>query len=545
MSEATVAWAVARALLAAGIRRVYGLPGEDHLRLLDALERAGLTYVAARDETSATIMAAAEGQATGLPGVVLVTSAPGLTNAINGIAHAHLDGIPLIVITGQHHPERAPLIIRQSLDNHALVQSLTKWSATASRRIHQVLARALDTALAPRPGPVLIELRDDVAAQAPTDVAADWPLLQSPGRMLRLARRTAAGSSTGLESVRSLLTQATRPTILVGGCPTDAAELVALVSLATSLRAPVFTSPSAMGALSVHYPWFAGTFLNGNFERRILERSDAILCIGLDAKDIFNAPWSFPGSVVAVNPAPDMQRFVPVQQQIVGDITDVLDALSPTGRTGASAWTIDDVSGYRTTIADAFRLTEDVLTIPTALHVARQVLPPETLVAIDAGFGKPIASYLWSAPAPNMYFTAHGLSTMGYAMPAANALQLLHPGRPVAAFMGDGSLLMRATEMTVAAQHAIAPIYVAWLDRSLAQIELKQARQDLRLVGTRVPDVSCVRIADAFGGVGIDVETLHDFRQALEQALRNGQPTLIGARVDQSARAEWFEVIRG
>jgi acetolactate synthase I/II/III large subunit len=187
----------------------------------------------------------------------------------------------------------------------------------------------------------------------------------------------------------------------------------------------------------------------------------------------------------------------------------------------------------------------DAFTIPSALRVARQVLPPETLCAVDAGFGKPITSYLWNAPAPNMYFTAHGLSTMGYALPAANALQLIDPDRPVIGFMGDGSLLMRATEMTVAAERGIAPIYVAWLDRSLAQIELKQARQELRLVGARLPDVSCARIADAFGGVGADVDTLADFRRALEQALHSKLPTLIGARVDQSSRGEWFEVIRG
>jgi acetolactate synthase I/II/III large subunit len=255
MFESTVAEAVAGGLLAAGVRRVYGLPGEDHLRLLDAIERAGLTYVSARDETSATLMAATEAQATGVPGVVMVTLAPGLTNAVNGIAHAHLDGIPLLVISGQHNPDRAPLIIRQSLDNHALLHSVTKWTATASRRIHQVLARALDTAMAPRPGPVLLEIRDDVAAQAPTDSATDWPALQGGGRTVRLSRPV-DGSTTGLEQIRSLLAGAARPSIVVGGCPTDAAALAALVGLAGRLRAPVFTSPSAMGALSVEQPWF-------------------------------------------------------------------------------------------------------------------------------------------------------------------------------------------------------------------------------------------------------------------------------------------------
>src|SRR5207302_8554714 len=133
-----VADALAHALQKVGLQRVYGLPGEDRLHLLHAVENAGLTYVAARDETSATIMAAAEAQATGLPGVVIVTIAPGLTNAINGIAHAALDNLPLLLVSGQHAPDRAPIIVRQALDNHALVASLTRWRATAGRRINQV-----------------------------------------------------------------------------------------------------------------------------------------------------------------------------------------------------------------------------------------------------------------------------------------------------------------------------------------------------------------------------------------------------------------------
>ncbi|MBV9577918.1 MAG: thiamine pyrophosphate-binding protein, partial [Chloroflexi bacterium] len=97
----TVATAFASALRAAGVRRVYGLPGEDHLRLLDALSAADLTYVAAREESAAVLMAATEAQATGLPGVVLVTLAPGITNAINGLAHAWLDHVPLLIVSGQ------------------------------------------------------------------------------------------------------------------------------------------------------------------------------------------------------------------------------------------------------------------------------------------------------------------------------------------------------------------------------------------------------------------------------------------------------------
>jgi thiamine pyrophosphate-dependent acetolactate synthase large subunit-like protein len=155
-----------------------------------------------------------------------------------------------------------------------------------------------------------------------------------------------------------------------------------------------------------------------------------------------------------------------------------------------------------------------------------------------------LASYLWSAAEPGRYFTAHALSTMGYALPAANALSLACPGEPALAFMGDGSLLMRPSEISVAAEQGTAPIYVAWLDGALAQIETKQLRQSLRPVGARLPHVEAAQVARAFGGVGVDVDCLADFGHALTQALSAEAPTLIGARVDQSHRADWYELLR-
>jgi acetolactate synthase-1/2/3 large subunit len=538
-APATVAHAFARTLRWAGVQRVYGLPGEDHLRLLDALPGEGLRYVGAREESAAALMAATEAQASGLPGVVLVTIAPGITNAVNAIAHAWLDHVPLLVVCGQHAPERAPLIVRQGLDNHRLVDSITKWTVTASARIHQVLARALEVALAPPAGPVLLELRDDVAAAAPLDRLEDWPLLQ-----LSAVGVQRVGEVALAPEIQQLVSAAQTPIILVGGgCPTDAATRQALADASQRLRAPVFCSPSGLGTLGPDAAWFAGTFLNGNLERELLSRSDLILTLGLDAKDFFNAAWRYSAPLVAINSRPDIQRFSPTRYQLVGEPAAILATLACDG--GASAWGTLDVRRYRASVEQPFHLDSQAFTIPAALRLARSQLPAETLVAVDAGFGKPLASYLWSAPAPNRYFSAHGLSTMGYALPAANALQLAQPQVPVVGFMGDGSLLMRASELSVAAEHGIAPIYVAWMDGALAQIETKQLRQGMLATGARLPQLQCARIADAFGATGVDVHTLADFTQALQAGLTSRRPTLIGAHVDQSHRAEWYELLRG
>lgn len=530
------------ALRAAGVQRVYGLPGEDHLRLLDALPAGGLQYVGARDEAAAAIMAATEAQAADVPGVVLVTIAPGLTNAVNAIAHAHLDAVPLLVVCGQHAPERAPLIVRQGLDNHRLVDSITRWTVTASPRIHQVLARALETAAAPPAGPVLLELRDDVAASAPLDRLEDWPLLQSEAHTSRLSG--AVGQDAIPAAIRQRVSAARHPSLIVGGdCPTDECTRLSIRAAAERLRAPAYCSPSAMGMLGPDDAWFAGTFMNGNLEADVLQRADVILTLGLNARDFFNAAWRYSAPVVAVNARPDTQRFVPTSHQLIGSAAAIVDALAAHG--SGSEWTAADVATYRDGIERTFCLQEASFTIPAALRLARHILPADTRVAVDAGFGKPLASYVWNAARPNTYFTAHGLSTMGYALPAATALKLAAPEQPAVAFMGDGSLLMRASELSVAAEQGVAPIWIVWSDGALAQIETKQLRQSLKPVGARLPRVECTRIAAAFGVDGVDVSTLGEFEDALREALANGRPTLIGARVDQRRRGEWYELLRG
>ena len=312
------------------------------------------------------------------------------------------------------------------------------------------------------------------------------------------------------------------------------------------MKAPAFTSPSAKGLIPPAEPWFAGTFMNGNVEAAILAECDLVLAIGLDANDFFNSPWSYQATVIALEPeVANPQHFLPAKAQIVGDVSAIVEDMLAAAFEPNSQWQPSDVSDYLATFDQLFRTGDDRLTIPTALAEARAALPADAIVAADAGFGKPILSYLWPLARPNSFFASHGLSTMGYAIPAANALKLAYPERPVVAFMGDGSLLQRAGEIGVAAEQGIAPIYVAWVDASLSQIEIKQRRQQLRPVGVSFSMPCCAKIAEAFGGAGWDVETRADFRDALCEALGRREPCLIGAKIDQTAKDEWFDLIRG
>jgi acetolactate synthase-1/2/3 large subunit len=295
------------------------------------------------------------------------------------------------------------------------------------------------------------------------------------------------------------------------------------------------------------HPWLAGTFLNGNPESQIVGRADLMVTIGLEANDIFNASWRYRADVVALEAdETNTSHFARVTYQAVGDLEALLTAVVEATAGYSSKWATADVTEYRQSLRSLFGSEDDRLTIPNAISDMRAAAPDESLVAVDAGFGKPLMSYLWRARRPNSYFSSQGLSTMGYALPAATALKLARPDWTVIGSMGDGSLHMRAAELGVAADQGAAPIFVTWVDGSLSQIEIKQRRRNLTPVGVSLPPRSCEKIAAAFGAVGYDVESRADFQAALKDAIeRESMPSLIGVRVDNGDRERWFDALRG
>ena len=233
----SVAEAVARGLAARGVERVYGLPGEDHMLILSALASEGIAYVGARCENAACIMACAESQASGRTGVALVTMAPGITNAINGIANAFLDQVPLIVLCGQHPAERQSTAIRQYLDNAKVTAGVTKATFAATSSINHDLARAFAIAESVAPGPVLLEVRDEIARSDASDDLERW----------LGATTEAMGEPSVPVDLAVRLGAAERPVLIIGshGRYPDIAASVS--TLATRLRAPVFVTQSAIG----------------------------------------------------------------------------------------------------------------------------------------------------------------------------------------------------------------------------------------------------------------------------------------------------------
>jgi acetolactate synthase-1/2/3 large subunit len=544
-SAATVARVLAETLVELGVKRVYGLPGEDHMGLLDAVQKAGLDYRTAFNESSAVLMAATEAQVSGLPGVVILSLAPGVSNGLNGLLNAYLDEIPLIVISGQHPAGHLPFVIRQGFDLDALVAPMTTWRArvTADMNIARLIGRAVDESITGRRGPVYLEIPAAVAdapAVGASEAAATVARLSR-----RIATRTAAAPDQGaVELLRTRLAAASHPALVVAGRQGRLSPQT-VEAFSTHYRVPVFTSPRRKGTVHSGTPFYAGTFLNGRIEGRLLDNADLVVLVDPESHDFYNRPWCFSARSIALVTQDFAEWGNPLDDVLIADPELTLSAVLGSGLPTSSEWTTDDVSAYRDGLrASLLGPGTNGFSVAQAIAAALDPWPRDGWLVADAGFGKPLVAMLSDPVRPGRFLASHALSTMGYAIPASVVARRSGTA-PVLTFLGDGSLLMRASELAVDAGEGGPWVIVALMDRSLTQIEVKQERQHLATVGVALPDISCAKLADAFGVDGIDVATAGDLRAAVAKGATGSRPLLVGAHIDPAPSRELFELLRG
>jgi acetolactate synthase-1/2/3 large subunit len=544
----TLARAFADLLAAVGIRRVYGLPGEDHMTLLDAVQAAGLEYHTAFNETSAVLMAATDSDLTGLPGVAMLSMAPGVSNAINGILNAYLEQQPVIVISGAHPAARAPFVVRQGFETQRLVEPITKWQArvTADTDIAALVGKTIEEAMVGRPGPVYLEFPDAAAtAEAGGGVEAESVAQRLIGRRGTLMHpNECRGEPSAVADLGSRLARAQRPVLIVGG-RRRRLEPATAASFAQTLRVPVLTSTRQKGLLAPDHPFWAGTFLNGRLEAELLGRADLVVMIDPEAFDFYNRSWSFDAETVAVV-APDFTDWAnPFSTCLVAAPDSLLGELTTAAAPGASQWQADEIVAYNTRLRESLLGSAgEALSVPEAVDVALGAWPADGWLVADAGFTKPLVAMLSRPSRPERFLASNALSTMGFSIPAALAVARADAG-PVLAFLGDGSLLMRATELAAAPELPGPLVVVATLDRSLTQIAVKQERRELATVGAELPPISCAALGPALGIDGVDAATAEELRDAVTIGLRSGRPRLVGALVDPGPSRPVFEVMRG
>lgn len=531
--------AIVTALAAAGTRVMFGVPGGGpNLDVVGAAAAAGLRFVLTHTETAAAIMAATCADLTGTAGAVVVTRGPGLASAINGIAHAALDRLPLVVIADTVRAAEAGRISHQRLDQVALGRSVAKGVVTVGgNRAREVARRAAQLALTPPMGPV-IALMDDGRTAGSFDATG----VLDPGG--------APAGSNDLGVLATVLGTARRPVLLLG---TDAIPHTTAIRAALSGSGiPVLHTYRARGVMPDSAAEAAGLFTGGTMEWPLLAAADLIIGLGVDEAEMIPAAWDYAARTVLVTQRPAERTgaagYFTGATTLTSALPAAIDLLAACA--GQQDW--PPAVGRTARMDAARRLSEAAHARPGMLApqqvatVVRAHTPPGSIATVDAGAHMLAVMPLWEVTQPRQLLISSGLATMGFALPAAIAAALCAPSQPVVAFTGDGGLGMTMAEIETAVRLGLRIVVIVFNDAALSLIKIKQ-RPAGQGSGEAVDysPVSFAGVAAAMGAEAAAVSTEAELAGALAAALRRDGPTVIDAQVDPAGYPVILDLSRG
>ncbi|SFE66340.1 thiamine pyrophosphate-binding protein [Roseivivax sediminis] len=522
---------LARRLAAAGCRTAFGMPGGEVLTFVDALGAAGLRFVLVRHENAGGFMAEGVHHRDDAPGVLVATVGPGALNAVNVAENAREDRVPLIVVTGAVDTDTAARYTHQVLDQRAVFGAVCKASLTMVPGAAEAIAdKAIAIATDGRPGPVHIDLPISVA---------DAPAVEAAAQRRRPTLPLVPAQTPAFEAARAALAGARRPLIVAG---VDAVNegLTGLTATAEALGAPVITSYKAKGLIAEDHPLaLGGAGLSPLADTHLLplvREADAVILAGYDPvemrigwQDAFDPDAQ---TVIDISAVPNTHYMHQGSVNVHGAIGPTLAALTE-GTGQATGWS-GRIEEVRAALGAAFATGPDWG--PAAvIDTCRRVLPRDALASADSGAHRILLSQMWRCFETRALVQSSGLCTMGCAVPLAMGMSLASPDRTVVSFSGDAGFLMVAGELATAADLGLRTIFVVFVDRSLALIELKQRQRQMNNAGVDFGRTDFAALGRAMGGQGASVASVADLEAALEAALAADTFTVIAAEIDRRA----------
>jgi acetolactate synthase-1/2/3 large subunit len=528
---ATVADRVISRLREAGVQALFGVPGGgSNLDLIDAAGRARLPFVLTATETGGALAAMAQAEITSQPGACLTTLGPGAASVINGVACAFLDRAPLVVFTDSH-----PVVAHahQRLDHAALFAPITKASTSLSPdHVDRVLAEALATATAPRPGPVHVDCPGDVAGA---------PIGASDGAVA--VRLPPPGTGKTPDALDALLERSRRPLLLVGLGARRPVDAAAIRALCTRRRVPAMVTYKAKGVVPDAHPLFAGVFTNAAIERPLIDESDLLIGVGLDPVELIPRPWTHAAPVVYCGAWAVGVGHVPFAVEWVTEVATAVEYVD--ARLRSSEWDLDRLRDSVVQQRRAINVPAEGLTAQRVVQIAAEALAPTSRVTVDAGAHMFAATTLWPVEEPNGMLIANGLSTMGFALPAAIGAALLDRDRPTVALTGDGGLLMCVGELLTAVRERLRILVIVFSDGSLSLIEIKQQARRLPPAGVALGAIAWPALAASLGVTPFVAATERELAYAIAQARACPGPSLLEVRIDRSNYGATLRAVRG
>ena len=431
-----------------GVERIFGVPGEENLDVVESLRRSSINLIVTRHEQAASFMAATQGRLTGRPGVCLATLGPGALNLTTGAAFALLGAMPMVMITGQKGILSRKQGRFQVVDIVATMAPLTKMARqiVSPATIPTTVREAFRLAQQERPGPVHLELPEDIAGEEVPEI----PLVKLHPIDIPVA------DSAALDRAADLILKAERPLVMLGAAASRPRLAGPLSDFVRRVRIPFFNTQMGKGSVTGGSGLYMGTaaLSERDYVHRAIDRADLIVAIGHDAVEkppFIMGPKGPTVLHVGYLPATVEEVYFP-QAELIGDIGPSLELLSDRieGKLPNAGALLPLREGILSHIAERAQARRFPLTPQQVVHDVRQVMPEDGIVCLDNGMYKIWFARNYRTHVANTLLLDNALATMGAGLPAAIAVAILHPRRRVLAVCGDGGFMMNSQEMETA-----------------------------------------------------------------------------------------------
>jgi len=544
MDEWTGGRAVVELLKTEGVRHIFGIVGSTFLDVLDRLyDDSSVEYINVRHEQAAAFMADGLARVTDRPGVCLVTSGPGATNLLTGVAAAHVAHSPVVVLVGGIALDHYQKDAFQEFDLVSMFRPVTKLAIqiTKAERIPELVRGALRTALSGRPGPVFVEIpRDVLSGKLPAASAL-------PPDAYRVTHAQPPHADAVREAARRLR-QAERPLLLVGGGASRAGANELVVQLSERHGIPMITAYGRNDAVPNAHPLYLGPLGRAGAPEAAAacRRADLIVAVGSRLAQFttqFDDRYIRPGTaLVQIDlEVRDIGRYYPVAVGIHADAREtcqaLLSALAQDGPARRQAWLAEAeaLRGERQArLAAEAKLAAQPMKPQRVYAELRRVLPPETIVALDAGAAPAYGYDRLSFARPRTFLTPLDLGGLGFAFPVALGAKLGRPEAPAVAIHGDGGYLMNSQELETAVRHNIGVVTIVMNNNCWGSEKAYQKHfYGGRYIGCDIGNPRYDQFARLFGAAGYYVEHPDQVGDVVKKALSESSPAVIEIPIDR------------
>jgi acetolactate synthase-1/2/3 large subunit len=516
------------------VEYVFGYPGGAVLHIYDALEtQDAVKHILVRHEQGATHAADGYARTSGKPGVVLVTSGPGITNAVTGIATAHMDSIPMVVISGQ---VPSPLIggdAFQEVDAVGITRSCVKHNFLVKdiKDIAETVKRAFHIATTGRPGPVLIDIPKDITIAQMT--AEAYPETVD----IRSYKPTVKASSRQIKKAAQLIAKSKRPILYSGGGSVIGNASKELREFTRLLNFPITQTLMGLGAYPGTDELSVGMLgMHGNYEANMaMHGSDCVVAIGarFDDRITGNLEKFCPmAKIIHIDIDPssiskNVVADVPIVGQVGQVLSELIDELKDVKLTDISQWWAQ-INDWRSVDSLAYKRAEGVIKPQTVIEALYEVTKGEAIVTSDVGQHQMWAAQYYQFDEPRRWINSGGLGTMGFGLPAAMGAKLADPDRDVACVTGEGSIQMMLQELSTMLQYS-TPVKIVCLNNGYLGMvrqwqEFFYEKRYAMSYMDALPDF--VKLTESYGHVGIRVEKEADLKPALIEAFAQKDKTV-------------------